>query len=179
MAKGQTEITVPDEIIMNKIYVIREHKVMLDSDLAELYGVETRVLNQAVNRNLDRFPSDFMFQLNKEEWEILISQNVTSSWGGRRKLPFVFSELGVAMLSSVLNSKKAIQINIGIMRIFTKIRQMLTDNTELRLALQKIERKTEGNAKSIELLFEYVDELMEKKENPQPRKAIGFKPNKE
>lgn len=178
MAKGQTEITVPDEIIMNKIYVIREHKVMLDSDFAELYGVETRVLNQAVNRNLDRFPSDFMFQLNKEEWEILISQNVTSSWGGRRKLPFVFSELGVAMLSSVLNSKKAIQINIGIMRIFTKIRQMLTDNTELRLALQKIERKTEGNAKSIELLFNYVDDLMEKKENLQQRKEIGFKPNK-
>ncbi len=178
MAKKQPEITVPDEIVMNKIYVIRGYKVMLDSDLAELYGVETRVLNQAVNRNIDRFPSDFMFQLTSEEWEILISQNVTSSWGGRRKLPFVFSELGVAMLSSVLNSKKSIQINIGIMRIFTRMRQMLTDNTDLRLAIQNIERKTEGNTKSIELLFEFVDELMEKKENPQPRKAIGFRPNK-
>jgi hypothetical protein len=146
--------------------------------MVECYGFSNKLNLGILDHKVDRFPSDFMFQLTSEEWEILISQNVTSSWGGRRKLPFVFSELGVAMLSSVLNSKKAIQINIGIMRIFTRMRQMLTDNTDLRLAIQNIERKTEGNAKSIELLFEFVDELMEKKENPQPRKAIGFKPNK-
>ena len=178
MAKKTTEIAIPDEIVMNKIYLIRGQKVMLDSDLAELYGVETRVLNQAVSRNIERFPEDFMFQLNNKEYEILKSQNVTSSWGGRRKLPLVFSELGVAMLSSVLNSTKAVQVNIGIMRIFAKIRQMITDNTELRLAIQNLERKTDGNTKSIELLFEYMDVLMEKQENPKPRKAIGFKPKK-
>ena len=103
------------------------------------------------------------------------SQFVTSSWGGRRKLPYAFTGHGVLMLSSVLNSKRAIAINILIMRVFTRIRQMLTENTELRLAIEKLERKTENNTKDIEVVFQYMDELLEKKENPKPRKAIGFK----
>lgn len=109
MAKS---IVIPEEVIINKIYLIRNQKVMLDSDLAEMYGVETRALNQSVKRNILRFPEDFMFKLTEEGFEILISQNVTSSWGGRRKLPFVFTEQGVAMLSSVLNSKRAIEVNL-------------------------------------------------------------------
>ncbi|HSH67166.1 MAG TPA: ORF6N domain-containing protein [Bacteroidia bacterium] len=175
MAKETLELVIPEEIVMNKIYLIRGHKVMLDSDLAELYEVETRVLNQAVSRNVDRFPEDFMFQLNEKEWENLKSQNVMSSWGGRRTLPYVFTEHGVLMLSSVLNSRRAIQLNILIVRVFTRIRQMLTDNTELRLAIEKLKRKSENHTKNIEVVFKYLDELLEKKENPKPRKAIGYK----
>jgi ORF6N domain len=175
MAKSKLLVKIPDEIVMNKIYIIRGHKVMLDEDLAELYGVETRRLNEQVKRNIERFPDDFMIGLNKNEFENLKSQNATSSWGGRRKLPNAFTEHGVLMLSSVLNSAKAIQVNIQIMRIFTRIRQMLTNNTELRLAIEKIETKTTNNTKNIELVFQYIDELLEKKENPKPRKQIGYK----
>ena len=130
MSEKTNEILIPDEIIMNKIYYIRGQKVMLDSELAELYGVETRRLNEQVARNADRFPEDFMFRLNENEFESLMSQIATSKRGGRRKLPYMFSEHGVLMLSSVLNSKQAIQVNIQVMRIFTRIRQMLMDNTE-------------------------------------------------
>jgi hypothetical protein len=165
---------VPDEIVMSKIYLIRGYKVMLDSDLAELYEVETRVLNQAVNRNQDRFPSDFMFQLEEREWENLMSQIVTSSWGGRRKLPYVFTEHGILMLSSVLNSRKAVQVNILIMRVFTRIRALFLENTELRLAIEKLERKTGNHTQSLELVFKYLDELMNKNAEPIPRRQIGF-----
>jgi hypothetical protein len=175
MAKQELIAVVPDEMVMNKIYFIRGYKVMLDSDLSELYKVETRVLNQAVNRNEYRFPGDFMFQLTDKEWENLKSHFVTSSWGGRRKLPYVFTEHGVLMLSSVLNSKRAVEINILIMRVFTRIRQMLTENTELRLAIEKLEKKTENNSKNIEVVFQYLDELVDKKENTKPRKVIGYK----
>lgn len=175
MAKKTLEPIVPDEVIMTKIYYIRNHKVMLNSDLAELYGVETKVFNQAVKRNLKRFPNDFMFELTKEEFNNLKSQFVTSSWGGARYLPNVFTEQGVAMLASILNSDKAIGINIQIVRIFTRIRQMLMDNTELRLAIEEIKKKTDNNTKNIEVVFQYLDELLEKKENPKPRKQIGYK----
>jgi regulator of replication initiation timing len=182
MTKNKSLVKVPDELVMNKIYFIREQKVMIDSDLAELYGVETKVLNQAIGRNLDRFPDDFMFQLNEKEWEILKSQFVTSSWGGKRKLPFVFTEHGVLMLSSVLNSKQAIAVNIQIMRIFTRIRQMLMDNTELRLEIEKIKKKLDNRDKNVEVVFQYLDELLvakdsfgDKKENPKTRKQIGYK----
>ncbi|MBD1426136.1 ORF6N domain-containing protein [Sphingobacterium arenae] len=128
----------------------------------------TSVLNQSVNRNIDRFPEDFMFQLSKDEWENLKSQIVISSWGGRRKEPLVFTEHGVLMLSSVLNSKQAIAINIQIMRVFTKLRQFLTDNshiqheiTEMRLAIEKLSKKQKGHDQNIELLFEYIDRLQE------------------
>ncbi len=168
---------VPDEIIMNKIYFIRGQKVMLDSDLAELYGVETRRLNEQVARNIDRFPDDFMFRLGVNEFESLMSQFATSKRGGRRKLPYVFTEHGVLMLSSVLNSKQAIQVNIQVMRIFTRIRQMFMDNTELRLEIEKIKTKLDNQDKNMEIVFRYLDELIDKKDNPPPRRAIGFKPD--
>ncbi|HET6244524.1 MAG: ORF6N domain-containing protein [Bacteroidetes bacterium] len=161
-----------------KIYYIRGQKVMLDSDLAELYQVETKQLKRQVKRNIDRFPKDFMFELTQDELNNLRSQNGTTSWGGSRYLPMVFTEHGVLMLSSVLSSPKAIQVNIQIMRIFTRIRQMLTDNTELRLAIEKLEKKTDNQGKNIELVFQYLDELLEKKENPKPRQQIGYKKNK-
>lgn len=158
--KLEKKLSIHDEIVMNKIYFVRGQKVMLDSDFAELYEVETRVLNQAVNRNLDRFPKDFMFQLNEKEWNNFTEVKNTSNWGGRRKLPNVFTEHGVLMLSSVLNSQRAIQVNFKIMRIFTRIRQMLMDNTEIELAIEKLDKKIENNQKNIELVFQYIDELL-------------------
>ena len=169
------KLTIPDEVVISKIYYIRDQKVMLDSDLAELYEVETRVMNQQVKRNQGRFPEDFMFRLTETEWEALKSQHATSSWGGRRKPPYAFTEHGVLMLSSVLNSKRAIEVNIQIMRIFTKLREMLTDNLQLRLEIETIKKKLSHQSKNIELVFSYLDELIEKKENPQPRPKIGYK----
>lgn len=173
---GETNgLLVPDEIIMNKIYYIRGQKVMLDSDLAELYGVETRRLNEQVARNADRFPEDFMFRLNENEFESLMSQFATSKRGGRRKLPYMFSEHGVLMLSSILNSKQAIQVNIQVMRIFTRIRQMFVDNTEIRLEIEKIKNKLDNQDKNMEIVFRYLDELLEKREQLNPtRKRIVY-----
>lgn len=167
-------VSLTEEIIVNKIYFIRSHKVMLDKDLAELYEVETRRLNEQVKRNIRRFPEDFMFQLTQKEFENLISQSATSSWGGTRKLPYAFTEHGVLMLSSVLNSEKAIEVNIQIMRIFARIRQSLIDNTELRLEIEQIKKKIDNHGKNIELVFHYLDELLEKKEKPVERKKIGY-----
>ena len=179
MAKKNGLLIIPDEVVMNKIYIIRGQKVMLDVDLANLYQVETKVLNQQVKRNLKRFPGDFMFQLTVTEFENLKSQFVTSSWGGTRKLPLVFTEQGVAMLSGILNSDRAIAVNIQIMRIFTKVRQMLTDNTKLRLDIEKIKKKLDNQDKNMEVVFRYLDELLEKKElQPaaiQKRTKIGYK----
>ena len=146
---------------------------MLDKDLAELYGVETRTLNQAVQRNKDRFPEDFMFQLSRYEFEILISQIVISSWGGTRKLPYAFTEQGVAMLSSVLRSKQAIKVNIQIMRIFTRFRELLADNLNIHLELEEIKRKIDSQDQNIELVFSYLDELIDK--NEQSIRRIGFR----
>jgi hypothetical protein len=175
MAKKDTLISVPDEIIMNKIYFVRGQKVMLDKDLAQLYKVSTGNLNKAVQRNRKRFPADFMFQVNKQECKNLIFQIGISRWGGTRKLPYVFTEQGVAMLSGVLNSDRAIAVNIQIMRIFTTIRKALMDNTELRLAIEEIKKKTENNKKNIEVVFQYLDELVEKKKQEKPRVKIGYK----
>lgn len=146
------------EQIQNMIYVIRGQKVMLDSDLARLYGVETRRLNEQVRRNLDRFPGDFMFKLTKTEFEILKSQFATSSsdWGGKRKQPLVFTENGVAMLSSVLNSKQAIKVNISIMRIFTKLRAFHLMEKELVNRMDQMEENTD---KIFRIVFERLDEL--------------------
>lgn len=172
------ELLIPDEIVISKIYYIREQKVMLDSDLADLYGIDTRRLNEQVNRNIDRFPEDFMFRLNDNEFQVLMSQIATSKRGGRRKLPYVFTEHGVLMLSSVLNSKQAIKVNIQVMRIFSRIRQMLADNTEIRLEVEKIKNKLDNQDKNMEIVFRYLDELLEKKERPlPPRKRIGYKPD--
>lgn len=174
---SKSKIIQPDEIIMNKIFSIRGQKVMIDSDLSELYGVETRRLNEQVKRNILRFPEDFMFQLTEDEFSNLKSQIATSRWGGRRKLPYVFTEHGVLMLSSVLNSEHAINVNIQIMRIFTKVREILTDTLSLKLDIEKIKKKLENQDKSIELIFSYLDELMEIQENPKSRKTIGYKLN--
>ena len=176
-------LSVTDEAVMNQIYMIRGQKVMLDRDLARLYGVTTGNLNKAVNRNLKRFPDDFMFQLSKDEFKDLMFQNGISSWGGTRKNPFAFTEQGVAMLSGILSSDRAIAVNIQIMRIFTRLRQMLSDNTtvkleiaEIRQAINNITKKQEGQDKNIDLLFEYIDRLQEKAEEPkQKRKRIGYK----
>ncbi len=183
-AQYSNNTIVPDEVVINKIYYIRGHKIMLDNDLAELYGVTTGNLNKAVKRNLKRFPDDFMFQLSQEEFKNLIFQNGTSSWGGTRKVPYAFTEQGVAMLSGILNSDRAIAVNIQIMRIFTKVRQMLSDNTDIKLeiadikhAITKLAHKQGNQDKNIDLLFTYIDRLQEKIEEPEPakRKSIGYK----
>ena len=166
-------IRITDDILLDRIYFIREQKVMLDRDLAELYGVETKVLNQAVSRNVKRFPEDFMFQLTMKEFENLKSQIVTSSWGGIRKLPFVFTEQGVAMLSSVLNSKRAIQVNIQIMRLYTRMRSLLLNHKDLLLKIEKIESKISSHDEHIKILFDYLKNLLQ--EEDKPRKQVGFK----
>lgn len=168
---------IPDEIVMNQIYYIRGQKVMIDRDLAVLYNVETRILKQAVRRNITRFPDDFMFEMTKEEFQNWRSQIVISNSDlmGLRFMPFCFTEQGVAMLSSVLNSERAINVNIQIIRIFTRIRHMFIDNTELRLEIEKIKSKLDNQDKNMEVVFRYLDELIESKEDPKPRKRIGFK----
>ncbi len=168
-------LVIPDEVVMNKIYLIRDQKVMLDSDLAELYMVTTGNLNKSVNRNIKRFPDDFMFQLTEIEFKNLMFQFGISSWGGKRKLPYVFTEQGVSMLSGILNSDRAIAVNIQIMRIFSKIRRMLFDNTELRLEIEKIKSKLDNQDKNFEIVFKCLDELLEKKESPVIRTKIGYK----
>jgi hypothetical protein len=167
-----------EETISNKIYFIRNQKVMLDSDLALLYEIETKVLKQAVKRNLSRFPHDFMFELTKIEFDSLRSQIVTLKKGRgehQKYLPFAFTEHGILMLSSILKSDKAIQTNIQIMRIFTKVRQMLLDTTEIKVDILQIQKKLENHDKNIELVFSYLDELTEKKENESERVKIGYK----
>ena len=161
---------VPVEMIEKKILLIRGHKVMLDSDLAVLYGVTTKRLNEQVRRNLRRFPSDFMFQLTSDEAESLRSQSATSKRGGRRYLPYVFTEQGVAMLSSVINSKRAIEVNILIMRAFVKLREMLATHKDLAKKLEEMEKKYDEQFK---VVFEAIYELMKP---PEPKKKqIGFK----
>lgn len=173
MEKKNQESHIPETLVTSKIYIVRNKKIMLDRDLAELYEVETRVLNQAVIRNMERFPEEFMFQLTSEEFEILISQIVTSSWGGTRKLPYAFTEYGVAMLSSVLRSKRAIEVNIQIILIFSKIREMLLDSLSIKLDIEEIKRRLNCQDKNLKLVFSYLDELIEKRENPTPRMLIG------
>jgi hypothetical protein len=181
MAKDDLQPIIPDEIVMNKIYFIRGQKVMLDNDLAELYEVETRRLNEQVKRNIDRFPEDFMFQLTREEYENLKSQIATSSWGGRRKLPYAFTEHGVLMLSSVLKSERSIKVNIQIMRIYTKIRHMLLTHKDILLKLEKMEQKLSGHDEKILLIFEYIKQFEETKQKEieqKSRPTIGFKSRK-
>jgi phage regulator Rha-like protein len=146
---------IPEELIEHKIFVLRGQKVMLSIHLAKRYGVQVKVLMQAVKRSIDRFPEDFMFQLTNEELKILKSQIVTSRWGGiRRANPYVFTEQGVAMLSSVLRSKKAVQINILIMRAFVKLRQILSTHKELAYKLEELERRISKHDEHIQDIFE-------------------------
>lgn len=170
---------LPDEVVLTKIYQIRNQKVMMDRDLAELYGVETKYLKRQVRRNEKRFPEDFMFQLTKEEFVDWRSQFVTSKSEkmGLRYPPYVFTEQGVAMLSGVLNSDRAIAVNIQIMRIFSKMRQLLMTQNELVKRLDEIESRLDGTDHEVSTLFAYLKKLMEDKEkviNQESRKRIGF-----
>jgi len=170
------ETTVPTEVIERKILLIRGHKVMLDSDLAELYEVATKVLVQAIKRNVKRFPSDFMFQLNNQEVAGLRSQFVTSKIGrgGRRYPPYAFTEQGVAMLSTVLNSERAIEVNIHIMRAFVKLREMIASNKELARKLDALEKKYDAQFK---VVFDAIRQLMTPPEIK--KKKIGFRQESE
>lgn len=169
---------IPEERIMKRIVILRDDKVILDLHLAELYGVETRALKQAVRRNSDRFPDDFMFELTDEEMKHVVSQNVIPSkrhFGGAR--PFAFTELGVAMLSSVLNSSKAVEMNMVIMRTFVALRRTATNYSELLLKIEEIERKMTSHDHSILVLFEHLKRLLDEKRTKEKyasRKRIGF-----
>ena len=167
---------IPVEKITGKIYFIRKEKIILDSDLAELYGVETRVLKQAVKRNLDRFPEDFMFKLTESEWSELIT--ICDNLGNRKfspTTPFAFTEQGVAMLSSVLNSKRAIQVNIAIMRAFVRLRQVLAAHKELANRLAELENRMDKQDQEIMAVFEAIRELMAPPPQP-PKFPMGFHP---
>ncbi|MDD4178638.1 MAG: ORF6N domain-containing protein [Candidatus Margulisbacteria bacterium] len=172
---------IPIERVESKIYMIRGQKVMIDRDLAELYGVETFYLNKAVKRNITRFPADFMFQITKEEDKNLTfqfgisslkSQSAISRWGGRRKLPYVFTEQGVAMLSSVLHSEQAIQVNILIMRAFVKIKQALATHVEVSRKLRELEGRLDKNDRQITNILEAIRKMVEP--DPEPERRIGF-----
>ena len=180
MAEKTDRPEIPDEIISSKIYLIRDKKIMLDEDLAELYGVTTGNLNKAVKRNTPRFPKDFMFQLTKDEFDDLIFQIGRSSWGGRRTFPYAFTELGVAMLSGVLSSELAIKVNIQIMRVFARIRKMLESHEVILMKLEHLEKKDIEQDEKIMLIFEYLKQLEEMNEqelDQKNRKPIGYKRN--
>jgi phage regulator Rha-like protein len=169
-------LSLPDEIIVNKIYLIRGQKVMLDRDLSELYGVETKRLKEAVRRNIERFPDDFMFELNKEELENWRSQFASSNLSdkmGLRQPPFCFTEQGVAMLSSVLNSKQAIEVNIRIIRIFTKMREILSTHKDILLKMEQLERKVNKHDNDIQLIFKALKQLLNSPDSP--RRKSGYK----
>ncbi len=165
-------LPVTSSFIERRIFLVRGQKVMLDSDLAELYQVLTKNLNLAVRRNIKRFPDDFMFQLTKEEFQILRLQNVTSSWGGSRYLPYVFTELGVAMLSSVLKSDHAVQMNIFIMRAFVKLRELLSTHKDLAEKIEAIEKEQKLQGKDIGDITIAVNKLIAEKIRLES--AIGF-----
>ncbi len=174
------KIAISDESVISKIYLIRGKKVMLDKDLAYMYKVTTGNLNKAVKRNLKRFPEDFMFQLTKTEMENLIFQIGISSWGGTRKLPYAFTEQGVAMLSGVLSSDTAIDVNIQIMRVFTRMREMLSTHKDILLKLETIEKKLLQNdqhlkkhEEEIQIIFNALKQLLDPP--AQPRRRIGYK----
>ena len=174
MSQKNALIVIPTKRIISKIYWIRRQKVMIDEDLAALYSVETGTLIQAVKRNKGRFPSDFMFQLNKKEHGSLRSQIVISKGrGGRRYRPYAFTEQGVAMLSSVLNSERAIHVNIQIIRTFTKIKHMLNKNELLKEKIEELERKYEKHDKRFKIIFEVLREFLETP-SPPKKKPIGF-----
>jgi hypothetical protein len=161
------------EVIATKIFEMRGKKVMLDRDLAKLYGVPVKVLNQAVKRNLKRFPDDFMYQLTRQEIMNLKSQFVTSSWGGVRKLPYVFTEQGVAMLSSILNSERAIHVNIRIMRAFVKLKELLLTHKDLSIRIDKLERQYVTHDEKIKDIFEAIRQLIASPKVKE-RRIAGF-----
>lgn len=171
-------LEITETLIESKIYLVRGHKVMIDADLADMYGVETKRLKEQVRRNIERFPEDFMFELTKEEAEGLSrSQNATLNRGGNIKyLPFAFTEHGVLMLSSVLRSEQAIQVNIQIMRVYTKVKELLLTHKDILVKLEQLERKTDKHDEQIERIFDYLKRLVEPPEETKERtERIGFK----
>jgi ORF6N domain len=177
MELKQTLVKIPDEVIIGKIIVLRDKKVLIDRDLAELYGVTTKRLNEQVKRNIKRFPEDFMFQISDiEKSELILQFQHLENLKFSTSLPYVFTEHGAVMLASILNSDKAIAINIQIVRVFTQIRQLLSDNTELRLAVIKLEEMVNKHSKHIDLVFQYIDELSEKSsiKESTSRTPIGY-----
>jgi ORF6N domain len=171
----EPEGLLPVEIIQNKIYLIRGHKVMLDRDLAELYGVLTSQLTRQVRRNMERFPNDFLILLTRNEWSDLMCQIGTSKRGGTRKLPLAFTEQGIAMLSGVLHSARAIQVNIQIMRTFTKLREMMISHKDLARKIEDLERKFMDHDKKIILVFNAIKQLLTEKEEQSKNKGpLGF-----
>ncbi len=174
--KRSEQIAIPEQVVMSKIYEIRGEKVMIDRDLAELYGVETKYLKRQVRRNESRFPEDFMFQLSDDEFKEWRSQFVTSNSSdkkGLRYAPYAFTEQGVAQLSSVLNSERAIAVNIQIIRLFTKMRKLLLTHKDLLLEMEEIRKKVSGQDEKIELIFDYLKQFI--KEQETPRIKVGFK----
>jgi hypothetical protein len=180
MAKKELQALVTEQKILNRIYVVRGEKVMLDRDLAELYGVETKRLKETVKRNAERFPKDFMFEMTDTEfkkWRESTALNAADKQG-LRYAPFCFSEQGVTMLSCILNSKTAIEVNLRVIRVFVKMREYALTHKEILLQLAKLEKEVKGNSKDIENIFMVLKELIEKQEKPTPpRKRIGFKPD--
>lgn len=166
-------LIIPEEIIISKIYCLRGQKVMIDADLAGLYQVETKRLNEQVKRNLLRFPADFMFQLTNKEWEELKSHFATSSWGGRRTAPFAFTEHGVLMLSSVLNSDKAVDVNVQIIRIFIKMRELLLSNKDILLQLNQMQTLINGHEDRIDAIYNYLKQFIQ--DQNKPRMEVGYR----
>lgn len=166
------KLSVTDDIILQKIHLVRGQKIILDKDLAALYKVETKRLNEQVRRNVDRFPKDFMFQLTAKELQILMSQNATSSWGGIRKLPYAFTEHGILMLSGVLNSDVAIKVNIQIIRLFVKMREMMLTHKDILLKLEILDKNVTEHNMDIQLIYRHLKKLLQPP-NP-PRRKIGF-----
>ena len=176
MAKKELQALVTEQKILNRIYVVRGEKIMLDRDLAELYGIQTRGLKQAVKRNKERFPKDFMFAMTSKEIDGMVSQNVIPSksyFGGAA--PFCFTEQGVTMLSCILNSKTAIEVNLRVVRVFVKMREYALTHKEILLQLAKLEKEVKGSSKDIENIFAVLKELIAKEAKPTPRNKIGFK----
>ncbi len=184
MAKKKVKIAIPKEVLISKIYTIRGQKVMLDKDLAELYEVETKVLKQAVRRNIDIFPEHFMFELTKDEFESLRSQTVTSNVGrgGVRYLPMVFTEHGILQVASVLRSDRAKRMSVHIIEVFVKMREMITSHQEIFKQLEDIRNSVKGHNDQLEIIFEYLKQFEESKQqefNQENRKRIGFKREEE
>jgi len=172
MSANNNHIAIPEEYMALRIYLIRGQKVMLDMDLAELYGVQTKVLKQAVRRNNERFPEDFMFELSTDEFANLRSQFVTSNWESIRYAPMAFTEQGIAMLSSVLKSKQAITVNIQIIRVFIRMRELIQTHKELELWMEELEKRIIGHDERITLLFDYLEQFISQTTG---RKRIGFR----
>jgi len=178
MGEEKLKSSISDELIMSKIYLIRGKKVMLDMDLAELYSVETKQLKRAVRRNIERFPEDFMYELTLHEFEFLRCQFGTSSWESIRYAPMAFTEHGVIMVASILNSERAIAVNIQIIRIYNKMREFLWDQKEILLKLEQMNYKIAEHDSSIMTIIEYIKQLEAEKQNltkQQNRKRIGYK----